>query len=211
MVFCQQEPEKFQVNLGIENRITPYDFGAREGAYLSDLYFITTRDKHLSGNSINLELEYFWLPNTSVGLMQNIRYDELYADLYLVDDYTTSQSSMKKRVISDTGLFLKHYVPLRSQNKAFFGLLGYGLMNNNTSFTVKRLIGKDSYGNYLYSPAKIDYKFQSIFVGLGYKYNKFEIILGNHFVPKRSDPFREGYSEGFGMPFIRLGYNIYNF
>lgn len=208
--FSQVSDKKFKVNLGYEYRITPYDFGLGEGAYISNYYYTTNRDNHLSGNSVNLELEFFLLKNTSLGLMQNFRYDELFADINL-ENGTTSASDMKMRLMSDTGLFLKHYLTLKNEKNAFFGLLGYGFMNNNTTFYPKYLLGQDENGNASFAISEVDFKFQSIFIGVGYKYDKFEIMLGNHFVGKASDPFREGYSEGFGMPYVKLNYNVFNF
>lgn len=209
-ILSQVSDKKFKTNVGLEYRITPYDFGLSEGAYISNYYYITNRDKHLSGNSVSLELEYFFIKNTSLGVMQNFRYDELYADINLADNNTYA-SDMKMRLMSDTGLFLKHYLTLQNQKNAFFGLLGYAFMNNNTTFYPKYLIGQEENGNATFTISEVDFKFQSIFIGVGYKYDKFEIMLGNHFVGKASDPFREGYSEGFGMPYIKLNYNVFNF
>lgn len=61
--FClaQNEPnKKFLVNGGVEFRIVPYNFVTEEGLSISNKFFIYSRDQHLSGNSINLGIEYFF-------------------------------------------------------------------------------------------------------------------------------------------------------
>ena len=200
----------FKLNAGVEYRITPYNLKTKDVIYPLEYYYNTNRDAHLSGTSLNFELEYFFFKDTSIGLMQNFRYDELYSDLTLNGNVLES-SDMRMRLISDTGVFVKHYLHLKNENNAIFGLLGYAFMNNNTSFNSKRIYEHDQNEYPVFSNGDVNFRFQSIYLGIGYKYKKFEIMLGNHFVGKNSDPFDNWDSEGFGMPFIRLGYNIYNF
>ncbi len=201
---------KFKLNAGLEYRVTPYNLKTKEVIHALEYYYNSNRDTHLSGTSLNLELEYFFIKNTSLGLMQNFRYDELYSDL-LYDGNTLESSDIRMRLMSDTGIFVKHYIPLKNENNTLFGFLGYAFMNNNSSFISKRLLGFDENDKPIFSSGDVNFRFQSIYFGIGYKYKKFEIMVGNHLVGKNSDPFHNWDSEGFGMPFIRLGYNIYNF
>lgn len=116
-IFCfaqQERSRKFKINVGFEYRIVPYFFKEWEGANLNSALYTYNMSKHLSGNSINFDLEYFFLKNTTVGISQSFRYDELYANLYVPDvsnPIYTNDTHM--RFIADTEIQLKHYFQLK--------------------------------------------------------------------------------------------------
>jgi hypothetical protein len=209
-IFAQEtQQKKFKVDAGFEFRIVPFNFKNEEGLYTTNKFFLYNRDKHLSGNSINVSIEYYFLKNTTIGINQSFRYDQLYSDNNLdnPNNYFTTDQHM--RIIADTEIQLKQYFPLKNINHQIIGSLGYGFMNNNTLFHVTEVYDRDPNGQINFSrTSEVDFQFQAYKIGVGYKYKKFEAMIGTYIVEK--DNF-DDYSSGFGMPFLRLTYNIVKF
>lgn len=212
--FCFAQSErsrKFKINAGFEYRIVPYFFKSPEGAYLSYSMYSSNVSKHLSGNSVNVDIEYFFLKNTSIGIAQGFRYDELYSDLkppsYNDPQFYATDTHM--RFISETEIQLKHYFPLNFDQQALIAVAGYGFMNNNTLFRVSQVVIADN-GDLLYTrTGEVDFQYQSYKLGIGYKYKNLEITAGTYLVEKHN--FEGLEHTGFGMPFLKLSYNIITF
>ena len=212
-VFCfaqQEQSRKFKINAGFEYRIVPYFFKEWEGAYMGSTLYTYNMSKHLSGNSLNFDIEYFFLKNTTIGISQSFRYDELYTDLYVPDVSNPAYANdTHMRFIADTELQLKQYFPLKKENQSIIAVAGYGFMNNNTLFHASQVV-IDENGEPLYTrTTEIDWQFKAYKIGIGYRYKKLEIIAGTYLVEKHNF---EGFEQtGFGMPFFKLSYNITEF
>ncbi|KEY18718.1 hypothetical protein [Kaistella antarctica] len=206
----QTQPEKIKINAGLEFRIVPYFFTKTDGAYISNYAYTKNVSKHLSGNSVNVEIEYFFLKSTTIGIAQSFRYDQLYTDLPINNRPDYSVTSPKMRFIADTDIQLKHYFPLKKPNQYIIANLGYSFMNNNTSFTVNEVLERDINGYPIFGRSgEIDWQFQAYKIGIGYKYKKIEATVGAYLAEKHSF---EGYtSSGFAVPFLKLNYNITKF
>lgn len=195
---------KFKVSAGIEYRITPY--GIKEGIFLSDFYYITNSGRQLSGVGINLNVEYDIFENISIGLMQNIRKDEVYADINVTNGQIMEYN---RRFIYDFGIFTRYYLPLRNDKNKFFGTVGLVFMNNNTRFTAKKTTHVFINEIPVLEDSEVNLNFNSLLLGIGYRVNNFDFMLGNYFVSKSSDPFEN--SQGLGIPFIRANYTFLKF
>lgn len=98
---------------------------------------------------------------------------------------------------------------MKNKNQFIIAHLGYGIMNNNTLFHVTEVYERDHNGQILFSrTSEVDFQFQAYKIGVGYKYKKFEAVIGTYIVDKHNF---EDFSSGFGMPFLKLNYNIFNF
>jgi len=210
--FClaQTGPDKkFKVDAGVEFRIVPFNFRNAEGLSTSNQFFLYNRDKHLSGNSINVGIEYFFLKHTTIGISQSFRYDQLYSDYNLNNPNDFSSADQHMRFIADTEVQLKQYIPLKNSNQYLIANIGYGFMNNNTLFHVTEVYERNADGQIMFSrSSEVDFQFQAYKIGVGYKYKKFEAIIGTYIVEKHNF---DDYTSGFGMPFLRLNYNVLSF
>jgi hypothetical protein len=214
LCFAQQErrSKKFKINAGFEYRIVPYFFKNPEGAFIGSSLYISNMSKHLSGNSINFDIEYFFLKNTTIGISQSFRYDELYTELFppSIDGPQNYTTDTHMRFISDTEIQLKHYFPLKADDQSIIAVAGYGFMNNNTLFHASEVV-LDENGELLYTRTReIDFQFQSYKIGIGYKYKSLEIIAGTY-IAEHKHGFELPRETGFGIPFLRLSYNISKF
>lgn len=201
---------KFKLNASYEYRVVPFFYKGMESYYWTTNQYRYNISRHLDGSSLNLDIEYFFLKNTSFVLTQSVRYDELYADS-LLDGSTNNYDDVKKsRLIGDTHLQIKHYFELKNENHSLIGQVGYSFMNFNTSFYVNEIVGVDENENNIYTrTSHIDWKFNALKIGVGYRYKRFETLLGSYFVSKHN--FEGRTYTGFGMPFIKINYNFLNF
>lgn len=206
LFFAQNERNtKFEINAGLEIRITPFHFkDPYQDFYYNPSKIMFNKQEHLSGFALNLGFHWFFLKNTSIGLEQYLRYDDT---VFQVPDSPTLTTSPKKKLMLDSEIVVKHYFNLKNNDK-IFALLGYGFMNNNTEYIVTQSFGDPpqnvTYNNYL--------KYNAIKIGAGYQYKNFESSLGLYFIEKNQFPGPPTDNDiAMGMPFLKLTYKIGKF
>lgn len=204
--FAQHErSRKFELDGGLEYRITPFHFKKPyEGFYYEPNNINFNKSEHLSGLSINIGLNWFFLKNTSLGLIQSFRYDDM---VYEFSDNQTIQTNSSKKLIYDTEIHIKHYFQLKNNDK-IFATIGYAFMNNNTEYVTKQNIGNPPieviYNNFL--------TFDAIKIGAGYQYKNFESSIGLYFIEKNGFPGPQSDNDiPMGIPFLKLSYKLAKF
>ncbi len=209
-IFCFAQHErsrKFQVNAGVEYRITPFNFkGDREGAFLSSRNINFNRDLQLGGLSINIGLDWFFLKNTSFGIVQTFRYDQLYYPFnHNIKNDIYSNNKPLYALILDTELILKHYFPLRNNDKIFVNI-GYGIMNQNTDYSTQYYNAQTD----ITTISQDWFRFDAYKIGMGYHYKKLEIGAGLYIIDNPSN-ITSTNETSIGMPYLKINYNIATF
>lgn len=194
---------KFQLSAGLEYRITPFNFkGDREGATLSSRNVFFNRDLQLGGPSLNIGLDWFFLKNTSIGLVQSFRYDQLFYNSNISPEQ--QNNTPVYALILDTEIQAKHYFPIKNGDKIFVNL-GYNIMNQNTDFsTVHNNSGSEPYLTQDW------FRFDAYKIGFGYNYKKLEIGVGLYIIDNPSN-IQSTNETSVGMPYLKLNYNITKF
>lgn len=206
--FSQERSEKLSVNAALEYRITPFDYVAQDNSGTPPQHILYSRDNQLSGMSLNVGLEWFVLKNTTIGLINTFRYDNLY---YKNDfQINASQTDPVKRMIYDLQFEVKYRFNLRNDDKLLI-MGGYGLMNNNTRYYETTAFYDPNSGDIIgYASTDKDFHFSALKAGVGYNYKNFEVLAGLYFIGTNHNFSNYGTS-GFGMPFLKLQYNIVKF
>lgn len=205
-IFCfaqQERDRKFQLLGGVEYRITPFNFNnTYDGAFISSSPINYNRDMQLSGLSINIGLEWFFLRRTSFGIIQSFRYDEIYYPARF-DDPNLTISRPVSGIIYDTELQVKHYFPLKNGDKLFANV-GYNMMNRNTSYTINYSTTYDE-GYTVNTITTNWFNFNSYKIGIGYQYKNLQIGAGLYVVDNPS-AFVDSGSSTMGIPYFKLNY-----
>lgn len=185
-----QENKKFELSAGVEYKITPFNLGkANEIATNQNGVQYANSDDQLSGLSLNVNLNWYFLKNTSIGIGQSFR----YAPLFYKNSSDEGTQSPVYRLLSDTEIQAKHYFNLNNNDKLFVNL-GYNFMNQNSDYLHKsNTIEKNSFN------------FDAYKIGVGYQYKKFEIGVGTYIVDNPKN-FKEYGTSGFGFPYLKLNY-----
>lgn len=205
--FCfaqQKHSKKFQFNVGMEYRIIPYDFNSKKNQEIpttTDSSSPADRDKLTSGLSVNVSLDWFFLKNTSIGIVQSFHSTPLFFQSTLNDANGTSKKPTYGLLL-DTEIQAKHYFTLKNNDKLFANL-GYSMMNRNSDYTVTTNNNGHSY------TSGRSFQYDAYKIGVGYQYKKMEIGIGTYIVDNSSniDPF----GSTFGMPYLKINYILSKF
>lgn len=202
--FCfaqQKDIRKFQLSAGSEYRITPFNFeGDREGIFLSSRPIFFNRDLQLGGLSINIGLDWFFLKNTSFGINQSFRYDQIFYKTTIQQGSYYNNKLPQNGLILDTELQAKHYFTLKNNDKVFINL-GYNIMNQNTDYSTTY---QNSENDEL-SLSENSFRFDAYKIGAGYQYKKLEIGLGIYVIDNPSN-IQATNETSVGMPYLKLNY-----
>ncbi len=191
--------EKFNINAGIEYRITPFDFDSSSKRYPQSIEY--NRDKQLAGVSFLLGIDYLVARNLKIGLSQSIRFDDKY--------YSDNENKMIEGWIFDTHLDLKYFFKIL--NKDFFVLAGYSFMNQNTKYKETTVFQSDENGDPISSASIMNsFSFDAYKFGVGYNYKKFNFVLGSYYIMKEHN-FSNFGTSAIGMPYLQLNYNVFKF
>lgn len=194
----QSLDKKFDVNVGMEYRITPFNFKNSQ-TYPQDVIY--NRDRQLSGLSLVVGIDYEIFKNVKIGLSESIRHDEKY--------YSNTENKTIKGMIYDTQLQIKYLFKIKDLDLNVFA--GYAFMNNNTGYTEVKVFQYDTNGNPIsYAYGDNDFSFESYKFGIGYNYKKFNFILGMY-VTEREHNFSNFGTSSLGMPYLQLNYNVFKF
>ncbi len=210
-IFCfaqQERNRKFQLSAGAEYRITPFNFKSTyDGAFSSSSPINYNRDLQLSGLSVNIGLEWFFLSKTSFGIVQSFRYDEIYYPARY-DDPNLTITRPVSGLIYDTELQVKHYIPLKNGDKLFANI-GFNLMNRNTSYTTnyKQTLDDGSTFGVLTTNW---FNFNAYKIGVGYQYKNLQIGAGLYVVDNPS-AFVDSGTSTMGIPYFKLNYVLGSF
>lgn len=197
-LYQSQMLNRFNVGVGTEYRITPFNFN-NSVEYTQDIEY--NRDKQLSGLSFLVEMDYELFKNIRVGVAQSVRYDEKY--------YSVTEDKMIEGLIFDTHLDLKYSFIINNHN--MFALLGYSFMNIATNYKETKVFQNDINGNPIATASIInDFSFNAYKFGLGYNYKNFNFILGSYYIAKEHNFSKFGTS-AIGMPYLQINYNLFKF
>ena len=206
--FCFAQSErsrKFQITSGVEYRITPFNFKKQDdGIIFSPIKANYNRDSQLAGLSLNIGLDYFINKNMTIGLVQSFRYDQIFYQSSFNDEHGKTQLPVYG-VILDTELQTKYYFTLKNNDKIFINL-GYSFMNQNTDYSTTY----NPDGNGEGSITQDFFKFNAYKIGVGYQYKNLELGIGTYII-ENSDTFSDYGDSAFGIPFLKLNYNISKF
>lgn len=206
--FCFAQSErsrKFQISSGVEYRITPFDFKTQEdGLIVNPQNANYSRDKQLAGLSINFGIDYFLLKNFTIGLVQSFRYDQIFYQSSFNDEHGKTQLPVYGLIL-DTELQTKYYFTLKNNDKVFVNL-GYNFMNQNTDYSTT--YNPDGNGEGFIT--QDFFKFNAYKIGVGYQYKNLELGIGTYIV-ENSDTFSDYGNSAFGIPYLKLNYNISKF
>jgi hypothetical protein len=206
-IFCfaqQERNRKFELSGGLEYRITPFNFkDTYDGFYTSSRLANYNRDLQLSGLSLNISLDWFFLKNTSFGLVQSFRYDQLYYQSKFDDPHTSVQKPVYGLIL-DTEIQLKQYLSLKNGDKLFVNL-GYNIMNQNTDYSTTHNYGED--GSYI---TQDWFRFNAYKIGIGYQYKNLQIGAGTYIVDNPS-AFVEFGTSTMGIPYLKINYILGKF
>ncbi|WP_297986209.1 hypothetical protein [uncultured Chryseobacterium sp.] len=191
--------KKFDLNMGLEYRMTPFNFDSNSTQYSQNVTY--DRDNQLNGTSLLIEINYEILKKIKIGLGQSVRYDELY--------YSQTDAKMINSLIFDTHVSLKY--PFFIGKQKLFALFGYSFMNNNSKYKEEKIFETDENGNPILSASTLnDFTFDAYHLGLGYTYKKFNFLIGTYYIEKEHNFSAYGTS-AIGMPYLQVNYNLYNF
>ncbi|MGC4128232.1 MAG: hypothetical protein QM564_01445 [Bergeyella sp.] len=209
-IFCfaqQERSEKFLLSAGVEYKLLPYNFRkSTEGFYWASQLAMYNRDTQLKGFSINIGLEWFFLKNTTVGIVQSFRYNPVFYQSSFSDEHGTTKKPVHSLIL-DTDIQVKHYFHLKDKEQIFVNV-GYGIMNQNTDYSsTYNSPDSPNGGNFI---ADGSFKFAAYKIGFGYTYKNLEIGIGTY-IGNNSVVYSDLGSGKFGIPYFKLSYNLARF
>lgn len=187
------------LNIGTEYRITPY-----YKSFPNNLKNNTNIDAQNSGVAFSYGLSYFVSDKISLNFSNSFRYDLL---LYPENENYSGKNYFQKAentVFIDFHSYLDYYFKLSSNRKLLIRL-GYSLMNNGSNYVVSETLYDDASNVVGYSTSQNDFSFFAGNIGLGFKKNKFEILLGSY-VSKNTNYFN--YDTRLTLPYLKLSYIV---
>lgn len=195
------ENRKGQVffKIGSEYRITPLPYA--EGITIPEQ--AVDIDFQNSGVAFFYSLDFFITKNLNVGFSNSFRYDYLGSDLnQLPNDFGAKPAD--RGLIIGYHFYLDYHFKIFKESEIFIRI-GKSLLNRGTNIRYKETFF-DTDGNsqgILFSSR--DYSFEPTNIGLGWKKNKIEILIGAY-ISNNTEYFVE--QEELIIPYFKFSYNL---
>ena len=186
--------------VGTEYRITPLPVRAGE---IPEVRF-TNPEEQNRGVAIHYGIDFFATQNLSLGFANSFRHTLLnYSDRLIVDGSTGQDKA-------EYALFVGYHFNATYHFKIFkeaelFVRLGKSLLNRGSSFKFIDPIFDENGELLVTRSSQINYHMQTNNFAVGYKRDKFEIILGAY---GTSDAPYFDRSVGYIIPYINLAYTL---
>ncbi len=199
-VFIKSRQGKLFLSLGSEYRIAAY-YNSNENQYQDRGN--TNIDKQLSGPAINYNLNYFITNNLSLGFSHSFKNSLLGYDQEISNN-NSSQKSINS-LFMDYHFYLDYYVPISNKSQIILRL-GKTVLNSGSDYSYRTNFYDETDKFLGYSISQSSYVYSPYNYAVGYKNNRFDILLGIY-SSKDTPYFRD--ANKVTVSYIKLNYNLF--
>lgn len=190
---------------GIEYRITPI-YNYSDGVYENSV--LTSIDPHLSGNSINYQINYkIKRLNLAIGFGQSFRYDFKFYDNSIMVGDEFQQHNPIEGFIVDNHFVVTKYIKI-NKKLDIQTQIGISLMNRNTEYaeTVVNNQNTPFENSYMHT---MNYNFTGYQLNVGINNNKLSGNIGIYYTDNHN--FNDLNENPIIIPFLKFQYKIFKF
>lgn len=196
----QNRSGKLFFGLSLEARITPF-YNEKDFFSMPKQYAQVNDESQNSGFAVSYSLNYFANKNLSFGFSNSFRNDILYNKSETAMLPTLKNSKSEKTIFIDYHLYSDYHIYI-SEKSQLFARFGYSFMNTNSDYNQFESIYQN--GVYIGNIGVIkDFSFNALNYGIGYKINKFDILIGAF--SSKNTPYT---STRYTIPYIKINYTF---
>lgn len=196
----QNRSGKLFFGLSVEVRITPF-YNEKDFFLLSKQYAQVNDESQNSGFAFSYSLNYYVTKNLSLSFSNSFRNDILYNKSETAMLPLLKNSKSEKTIFIDYHLYTDYHINI-SKKSQLLTRLGFSFMNTNSEYNQFESIFQN--GVFIGNIGVIkDFSFNALNYGLGYKINKFDILIGAF--SSKNTPYT---SARYTIPYFKINYTF---